>query len=82
MSFAGPKFGDWVHAQVLSATSDSPASLFFEYERGQKVGLWVLAIDMGLLVGPLSKSCMSLDQSHLLIGPSWWLHGSRQPILD
>lgn len=26
---------------------------FFEYQRGQKVGLWVLAIDMGLLVGPL-----------------------------
>ena len=28
--------------------------LFFDYERGQKLGLWVLAIDMGLLVGPLS----------------------------
>jgi MFS family permease len=28
--------------------------LFFEYERGQKLGLWVLALDMGLLVGPLS----------------------------
>lgn len=26
---------------------------FFEYQRGLKVGLWVLAIDMGLLVGPL-----------------------------
>lgn len=26
---------------------------FFEYQRGQKVGLWVLAIDMGLVVGPL-----------------------------
>ena len=31
-------------------------SLFFEHERGQKVGLWVLALDMGLLVGPLSMS--------------------------
>ena len=28
--------------------------LFFEHERGQKIGLWVLAIDMGLLFGPLS----------------------------
>jgi MFS family permease len=28
--------------------------LFFEHERGQKIGLWVLALDMGLLFGPLS----------------------------
>ncbi|KAL8709233.1 MAG: hypothetical protein Q9220_005976 [cf. Caloplaca sp. 1 TL-2023] len=27
--------------------------LFFEHERGQKLGLWVLAIDTGLLVGPI-----------------------------
>ena len=27
--------------------------LYFEYERGQKLGLWVLAIDTGLLVGPI-----------------------------
>ncbi|RAK99529.1 putative MFS transporter [Aspergillus ibericus CBS 121593] len=26
--------------------------LFFDYERGQKLGLWVLAIDSGLLLGP------------------------------
>ncbi|KAJ9365872.1 hypothetical protein DTO280E4_168 [Paecilomyces variotii] len=26
--------------------------LFFEHERGQKLGLWVLAIDSGLLLGP------------------------------
>lgn len=30
--------------------------LFFEHERGQKIGLWVLALDMGLLFGPLSMS--------------------------
>jgi MFS family permease len=30
--------------------------LFFEHERGQKVGMWTLAIDMGLLVGPLGVS--------------------------
>lgn len=34
--------------------------LFFEHERGQKVGLWVLAIDTGLLVGPLVGGFMSL----------------------
>ncbi|KAL8730550.1 MAG: hypothetical protein Q9166_004004 [cf. Caloplaca sp. 2 TL-2023] len=27
--------------------------LYFEYERGQKLGLWVLALDTGLLVGPI-----------------------------
>ena len=26
--------------------------LFFDYERGQKLGLWVLALDAGLLLGP------------------------------
>ncbi|KAF8418086.1 major facilitator superfamily domain-containing protein [Tirmania nivea] len=34
--------------------------LFFEHERGQKVGLWVLAIDTGLLIGPLVGGFMSL----------------------
>jgi hypothetical protein len=29
--------------------------LFFDYERGQKLGLWVLAIDSGLLLGPTCK---------------------------
>jgi hypothetical protein len=32
--------------------------LFFDYERGEKLGLWVLAIDAGLLVGP---TCASLS---------------------
>jgi MFS family permease len=27
--------------------------LFFEHERGQKLGMWVLALDVGLLIGPL-----------------------------
>lgn len=27
--------------------------IFYEQQRGLKAGLWVLAIDMGLLVGPL-----------------------------
>lgn len=29
--------------------------MFFEYERGQKLGLWVLAVDSGLLLGPTCK---------------------------
>lgn len=43
--------------------------LFFEHERGQKVGLWVLAIDLGLLFGPLIGGFMDLA------GTAWiqWL---------
>ena len=37
--------------------------IFFEYERGQKVGLWVLAIDTGLLVGPIIGGFMDLVSS-------------------
>ncbi|KAK2595454.1 hypothetical protein QQS21_006794 [Conoideocrella luteorostrata] len=49
-------------ARFFQGLGVSPASnvglavindLFFEHERGQKVGLWVLAIDLGLLFGPL-----------------------------
>ncbi|KAI9928149.1 hypothetical protein MW887_002182 [Aspergillus wentii] len=50
-----------IPALGLSGFGVSPAStvgmavvndLFFDYERGQKLGLWVLAIDAGLLLGP------------------------------
>ncbi|KND87173.1 putative transporter [Tolypocladium ophioglossoides CBS 100239] len=34
--------------------------LFFEHERGQKVGLWVLSIDLGLLCGPLIGGFVAL----------------------
>ena len=37
--------------------------LFFEHERGQKLGLWVLAIDTGLLVGPIFGGFLSLVSS-------------------
>lgn len=37
--------------------------LFFEYERGQKLGLWVLAIDAGLLVGPIFGGFIDLVSS-------------------
>lgn len=45
------------------------SDLFFEYERGQKLGLWVLAIDAGLLVGPIIGGFMDL------VSPEWiqWL---------
>ncbi|RDW63117.1 putative MFS transporter [Aspergillus mulundensis] len=34
--------------------------LFFDYERGRKLGLWVLAIDAGLLVGPIFGGFLNL----------------------
>lgn len=34
--------------------------LFFDHERGQKLGLWVLAIDTGLLAGPIIGGFMDL----------------------
>ncbi|CEL03416.1 hypothetical protein ASPCAL04571 [Aspergillus calidoustus] len=34
--------------------------LFFDYERGEKLGLWVLAIDSGLLLGPTFGGFLNL----------------------
>lgn len=55
-------YGGYMAARLFQGLGVSPAAtvglaiindLFFEHERGEKVGLWVLAIDTGLLVGPL-----------------------------
>lgn len=57
-------FPSYMASRFFQGLGVSPAStvgmaiindLFFEHERGQKVGLWVLAIDLGLLVGPLGE---------------------------
>ena len=37
--------------------------MFFDYERGQKLGLWVVAIDAGLLVGPILGGFLDLVSS-------------------
>jgi len=55
-------YGGYMAARFFQGFGVSPGAtvgmatvgdLFFEYERGQKLGLWVLAIDSGLLVGPI-----------------------------
>ncbi|OLN86399.1 putative transporter C1529.01-like protein 6 [Colletotrichum chlorophyti] len=55
-------YGGYMAARLFQGLGVSPAAtvglaiindMFFEHERGQKVGLWVLAIDLGLLCGPL-----------------------------
>ncbi|KAK6217288.1 MFS transporter [Colletotrichum tabaci] len=57
-----PSYGGYMAARFFQGLGVSPAAtvglaiindMFFEHERGQKVGLWVLAIDLGLLTGPL-----------------------------
>lgn len=55
-------YGGYMAARFFQGFGISPAAtvglailndIFFEHQRGQKMGLWVLAIDLGLLVGPL-----------------------------
>lgn len=57
-----PNYSCYMAARFFQGLGVSPASnvglavindTFFEHERGQKLGLWVLAIDQGLLFGPL-----------------------------
>jgi MFS family permease len=57
-----PSYGGYMAARFFQGFGVSPAAtvglailndIFFEHQRGQKMGLWVLAIDLGLLVGPL-----------------------------
>jgi multidrug resistance protein len=57
-----PSYSCYMAARFFQGLGVSPASnvglaiindIFFEHERGQKLGLWVLAIDQGLLFGPL-----------------------------
>lgn len=64
-----PNFSGYMAARFFQGFGVSPASnvglaiindIFFEHERGQKVGLWVLAIDLGLLFGPLIGGFLSL----------------------
>lgn len=64
-----PTYPCYMAARFFQGLGVSPASnvglaivsdIFFEHERGQKVGLWVLAIDLGLLFGPLIGGIINL----------------------
>lgn len=64
-----PNYSGYMAARFFQGLGVSPASnvglaiindIFFEHERGQKVGLWVLAIDLGLLFGPLIGGFINL----------------------
>lgn len=64
-----PTLPSYMAARFFQGLGVSPAAnvglavigdLFHEHERGSKVGLWVLAIDSGLLFGPLIGGFISL----------------------
>ncbi|KFZ17727.1 hypothetical protein V501_01595 [Pseudogymnoascus sp. VKM F-4519 (FW-2642)] len=64
-----PNYSSYMAARFFQGLGVSPASnvglavindIFFEHERGQKVGLWVLAIDLGLYFGPLIGGVINL----------------------
>ncbi|OGM48759.1 MFS transporter [Aspergillus bombycis] len=62
-------YGGYMTARFFQGFGVSPGStvgmavvndLFFDYERGQKLGLWVLALDSGLLLGPTFGGFLNL----------------------
>lgn len=67
-----PNYSGYMAARFFQGLGVSPAAtvglaiindIFFEHERGQKVGMWVLAIDLGLLCGPLVGGFVDLASS-------------------
>ena len=71
-------YGGYMAARFFQGFGVSPAAtvgmavigdMFYEYERGQKLGLWGLALDAGLLVGPIIGGFIDL------VSPEWiqWL---------
>ena len=65
-------YSSYMAARFFQGLGVSPAAtvglaiindIFFEHERGQKIGLWVLAIDLGLLFGPLIGGFIDLVSS-------------------
>ncbi|KAF2141393.1 uncharacterized protein K452DRAFT_288096 [Aplosporella prunicola CBS 121167] len=64
-----PNYGGYMAARFFQGLGVAPAStvglaiindIYFEYQRGLRIGLWVLAIDMGLLFGPLIGGFMNI----------------------
>ncbi|KAJ9501368.1 hypothetical protein H2202_003162 [Exophiala xenobiotica] len=73
-----PDYGGYMAARFFQGLGVSPGStvglaaindMFYEHQRGQKIGLWVLAIDSGLLVGPIIGGFINI------VSPAWvqWL---------
>lgn len=65
-------YGGYMAARFFQGLGVSPGAtvgmavvndMFFDYERGEKLGLWVVAIDAGLLVGPILGGFLDLVSS-------------------
>ena len=63
-SIRGISLGGYMAARFFQGIGSSPAAtvglsiindISFEHERGFRIGLWVMAIDLGLLFGGMSK---------------------------
>ncbi|KAL8801696.1 MAG: hypothetical protein Q9182_004290 [Xanthomendoza sp. 2 TL-2023] len=66
---AANEYGGYMAARFFQGFGVSPGAtvgmavvmdIYFDYERGQKLGYWVLALDTGLLVGPIIGGFMDL----------------------
>jgi len=71
---SAPTFGGYMAARFFQGFGVSPAAtvglavindMYFDFQRGQKIGLWVLAIDTGVFVGPLFGGFLDL------VSPQW-----------
>lgn len=69
-----PNYGGYMAARFFQGLGVSPGAtvglaaindMFYEHERGAKIGLWVLAIDSGLLVGPIFGGFLNI------VSPAW-----------
>ena len=67
-------YGGYMAARFFQGLGVSPGAtvglacindMFYDHERGQKIGLWVLAIDSGLLVGPIFGGFLDI------VSPAW-----------
>jgi MFS family permease len=64
-----PTYDGYMAARFFQGFGVSPAAtvglavindMYFDYQRGQKIGLWVLAIDTGVFVGPIFGGFLDL----------------------
>lgn len=69
-----PSYSGYMAARFFQGLGVSPGAtvglavindMYFDHQRGQKTGLWVLALDTGLLVGPILGGFLDL------ISPQW-----------
>jgi MFS family permease len=90
-SLRGISFSGYMAARFFQGFGASPAAtvglsiindVSFEHERGFRIGLWVMAIDLGGLCGGFSKYQSFRYCTLLTLSFSWWIHCHYQSVLD